>query len=58
MNDLIVEEFMVPTGDQDLRIFMRNKRRADAILGNPAQTLLFVHGATYPSSGDCQKKTA
>ncbi|MCF8466546.1 MAG: alpha/beta hydrolase [Sneathiella sp.] len=50
MNNLIVEEFMVPSGDHDLRIFMRNKRRTDAKLGRPDRTLLFVHGATYPSS--------
>ncbi|MDF2367921.1 alpha/beta hydrolase [Sneathiella sp.] len=50
MKDMIVEELMVPSGDHELRIFLRNKRRADAVLGRPDRTLLFVHGATYPSS--------
>ena len=50
MKDLIVEEFLVPSRDQELSIFLRNKRRADAVLGRPDRTLLFVHGATYTSS--------
>ena len=50
MKDLVVEEFMVPIGDHELSIFLRNKRRTDAVLGRPDRTLLFVHGATYPSS--------
>ncbi|WP_288903603.1 alpha/beta fold hydrolase [uncultured Sneathiella sp.] len=50
MEDLVVEEVMVPTGDHGLRVFLRNKRRADTVLGKPGRTLLFVHGATYPSS--------
>ncbi len=50
MKDLIVEEFMVPSGESGLRIYLRNKRRQDTEVGKPARTLLFVHGATYPSS--------
>ena len=50
MKNQIVEEFMVPSGDPEISIFLRNKRRTDTELGNPERTLLFVHGATYPSS--------
>ncbi|USG61953.1 alpha/beta hydrolase [Sneathiella marina] len=50
MKNQIVEEFMVPTDDSDISIYLRNKRRPDTLLGKPDRTLLFVHGATYPSS--------
>jgi len=50
MKDQIIEEFMVPTEDPGISIYLRNKRRPDTLLGIPDRTLLFVHGATYPSS--------
>jgi pimeloyl-ACP methyl ester carboxylesterase len=46
----IVEEFMVPSNDPEVSIYLRNKRHSKTEVGNPERTLLFVHGATYPSS--------
>src|SRR5216683_8274626 len=45
-----MEEMMVPSGDADIEIFVRNKRPADMVSFRPERTLLYVHGATYPSS--------
>ncbi|TNE41047.1 MAG: alpha/beta fold hydrolase [Alphaproteobacteria bacterium] len=50
MSDIVIEEEMVPTGEDGISIFLRNKRRASAPVGQAAKTLLFIHGATYPSS--------
>jgi pimeloyl-ACP methyl ester carboxylesterase len=47
---LIMEEFMVPASDPGIEIFVRNKRPAEMNAFQPEQTLLFVHGATYPAS--------
>ena len=54
MNDaspaaLLTEEFMVPSGDPGIEIFVRNKRRADLARYAPENIVLFVHGATYPA---------
>ena len=54
MNDagrgaLITEEFMVPSGDAGIEIFVRNKRPADLARFTPGNIVLFVHGATYPA---------
>jgi pimeloyl-ACP methyl ester carboxylesterase len=54
MNDagpaaLITEEFMVPSGDPGIAIYVRNKRRADLARYAPENIVLFVHGATYPA---------
>jgi pimeloyl-ACP methyl ester carboxylesterase len=54
MNDasttaLITEEFMVPSGDAGIAIYVRNKRRADLVRYRPQNIVLFVHGATYPA---------
>jgi pimeloyl-ACP methyl ester carboxylesterase len=54
MNDatagaLVTEEFMVPSGDPGIEIFVRNKRRADLARYAPGNIVLFVHGATYPA---------
>jgi hypothetical protein len=45
-----MEEMMVPSGDAGIEIFVRNKRPADMVSFRPERTLLYVHGATYPSS--------
>jgi pimeloyl-ACP methyl ester carboxylesterase len=50
MPDMIIEEEMVPTGDDGISIFLRNKRLPGIPLGRAERTLLFVHGATYPST--------
>ncbi|MCR0985171.1 alpha/beta hydrolase [Roseomonas populi] len=47
--DIAVSEHMVPSGDPDILLYLRNKRRADAGPARPDRTLLFVHGASYPS---------
>ena len=49
MSGLIVEDHLVPVGD-GLSLFVRNKRARDHEADSTAPTVLFVHGATYPSS--------
>lgn len=46
---LVTEEAMVKTGDPGIEIYVRNKRPADMTAFRPEQTVLFVHGATYPA---------
>src|SRR4029079_14446146 len=47
---IVMEEMMVPSGDPGIVIYVRNKRPADMASFRPERTLLYVHGATYPSS--------
>jgi len=46
---LVTEEYMIPTGDAGIEVFVRNKRSESMAAFVPARTLLFVHGATYPA---------
>jgi pimeloyl-ACP methyl ester carboxylesterase len=46
---LVTEEMMVKTGDPGIEIYVRNKRPANMASFRPEQTVLFVHGATYPA---------
>ena len=46
---LLTEEMMVKTADSGIEIFVRNKRPANMSNFRPEQTVLYVHGATYPS---------
>lgn len=46
---LVTEEMMVKSNDPGIEIYVRNKRPADMSTFRPEQTVLFVHGATYPS---------
>jgi pimeloyl-ACP methyl ester carboxylesterase len=46
---LVTEEMMVKTNDPGIEIYVRNKRPADMSTFRPEQTVLYVHGATYPS---------
>jgi len=46
---LVTEEMMVKTGDPGIEIYVRNKRPAAMSSFRPEQTVLYVHGATYPS---------
>ena len=46
---LATEDFLVPARDAGIEIFVRNKRPADMRAFDPAHTVLFVHGATYPA---------
>ena len=45
-----MDEFMVPSGDPGIAIYVRNKRPADMTAFRPERTVLYVHGATYPAS--------
>ncbi|RVT98884.1 alpha/beta fold hydrolase [Rhodovarius crocodyli] len=47
---IVTEEFMVPTGDAGIELFLRNKRPETMTRFTPGRTLLMVHGATYPAS--------
>ncbi len=44
MIKLVTQETMLPSG-----VYVRNKHPAGMTVFSPARTLLFVHGATYPS---------
>ena len=46
---LVAEEMMVKTADPGIEIYVRNKRPADMKTFRPELTVLYVHGATYPS---------
>src|SRR6185295_7462778 len=46
---LVTEEMMVKTGDPGIEIYVRNKRPANMTSFRPEQTVLYVHGATYPA---------
>ncbi|MBC7548352.1 MAG: alpha/beta fold hydrolase [Polaromonas sp.] len=46
---LVMQEFMVPSGEPGIDLYVRNKHAA-GVSNFPAQKiLLYVHGATYPS---------
>lgn len=47
--DLVTEDFMIPGGNAGIELFVRNKRLKDLDGFAPGNTLLFVHGATYPA---------
>jgi pimeloyl-ACP methyl ester carboxylesterase len=47
---LVTEEMMVKSPDPGIEIYVRNKRPADMNVFRPERTVLYVHGATYPSS--------
>ena len=46
---VVMEEFMVPTADAGISVYVRNKHPADLSRFRPERTVLFVHGATYPA---------
>src|SRR5712671_3517243 len=46
---LVTDEMMVKTADPGIEIYVRNKRPADMTSFQPERTVLYVHGATYPS---------
>ena len=47
---IAMEEFMVPSADPGIEIFVRNKRPAGLTTSRPERTVLYAHGATYPAS--------
>jgi pimeloyl-ACP methyl ester carboxylesterase len=46
---LVTEEFMVPSTDPGIRLYVRNKHLADRQGFTGDKILLYVHGATYPA---------
>jgi pimeloyl-ACP methyl ester carboxylesterase len=48
-SSVVTEEMMVKTADAGIEIYVRNKRPVDMTKFRPQQTVLYVHGATYPS---------
>ena len=46
---LISETYHIPAADSGVQIYVRNTRPGDLKTFRPERTLLFVHGATYPS---------
>lgn len=50
MAEILTEHHRIPGGDPGITLYLRNRRRADLGSQGPARTLLFIHGATYPSS--------
>jgi pimeloyl-ACP methyl ester carboxylesterase len=47
--EILTEEFMIPSGDPGIELFVRNKWPGTLTAFVPQRTLLFVHGATYPA---------
>ena len=43
---IAMEEFMVPSTDAGIQVYVRNKRPADMTQFRAERTVLFVHGAT------------
>ena len=46
---LQTEEFMVPSGDPGIELYVRNKHPAGISQFPASKVLLYVHGATYPA---------
>jgi pimeloyl-ACP methyl ester carboxylesterase len=46
---LKTEEFMIPAREAGIQLYVRNKLPASLSDFKPERTVLFVHGATYPS---------
>jgi len=47
--DIAMEEFMVPTADAGISLYVRNKRPRGMTQSSADRILLYVHGATYPA---------
>jgi pimeloyl-ACP methyl ester carboxylesterase len=48
-SSLTTEEFMIPAADAGIQLYVRNKKPSDMKSFSAEKTVLFVHGATYPS---------
>ena len=46
---ILIEDFMVPSDEPGINLYVRNKRLASTAQFHKDNVLLFVHGATYPS---------
>jgi pimeloyl-ACP methyl ester carboxylesterase len=47
---VVTEEFDVSAKDDGIKLYLKNKHPAEFYTGKPAQTVLFIHGATFPGS--------
>jgi pimeloyl-ACP methyl ester carboxylesterase len=47
--NLVTESYHTESADPGIQIYVRNTRHSAVSTFSPARTLLFVHGATYPS---------
>ena len=47
--NILIEEFMIPSDEPGINLYVRNKRLANTTHFHKDNVLLFVHGATYPS---------
>src|SRR5258708_40297309 len=47
--DIVMEEFMVPSGDPGIELYVRNKHPAGMTSVAGSKIVLYVHGPTYPS---------
>lgn len=48
--DVVTEDFTVAAKDDGISLHIRNKHPADYYAGKPEQTVLFIHGATFPGT--------
>src|SRR6516162_4375349 len=46
---LETENYLIPSSDRDISLYIRNKHPAGVASFSADKTLLFVHGATYPA---------
>ena len=49
MPRIVTEEMFVPAKDSSVQLYVRNKHAEGMSAFTPGKTVLFVHGATYPS---------
>src|ERR1700712_2773778 len=47
--ELVTESYLIPSGDAGIELYVRNKRLVGMTKFSAEKTLLYVHGATYPS---------
>ncbi len=48
--DVVTEEFTISAKDDGISLYLRNKHPAEYYYGKPQQTVLFIHGASFPGS--------
>ena len=48
--DIVTEDFTISAKDDGISLHLRNKRPAEYYSGKPEQTVLFIHGATFPGT--------
>ncbi len=46
---IVMQEFMVPSSDPGIRLYVRNKRPVGVAKFDAKKILLYVHGSTYPA---------